>query len=140
MKKNNVIAVLAVCVMLSSLTTQAAAKSGGLLDVDARKEQLASPAYAEIRKACMAEDISQPDEDIPEPVDGLKETEGYGTDRSMSEFSWFMMISGGRALAGDKKAEEQIKRHFLNGLMPKRSMKLKKYMMLIMHSSVLCCR
>ncbi|MFA7276769.1 MAG: alginate lyase family protein [Pseudobdellovibrionaceae bacterium] len=113
MKKNNVIAVLAVCVMLSSLTTQAAAKSGGLLDVAARKEQLASPAYAEIRKACMAEDISQPDEDIPEPVDGLKETEGYGTDRSMSEFSWFMMISGGRALAGDKKAEEQIKKALL---------------------------
>jgi poly(beta-D-mannuronate) lyase len=111
MQKNKTwtVAALLFCALGFVSAPACAGHQGGLFDVKERKAQLATPEYAEIRKACMAQDISQPDKDIPKPVDGLKETEGYGTDRSMSEFSWFMMIHGGRALAGDQKSVDLIK-------------------------------
>jgi poly(beta-D-mannuronate) lyase len=85
-------------------------KQGGLFDVAARKAELQKPEFATIRAYCMAETgVSQPDEKMPEPVKGLKETEGYGTDRSLSEFAWYMMIHGGRAMAGDAKSEGLVK-------------------------------
>lgn len=111
MRNKNIL--LCVALLLSLSSAPALAKSGGLFDVEARRAELKKPEYAAMREACMAEDISQPDEEIPAPVRGLKETEGYGTDRSMSDFSWFMMIHGGRALAGDEKSEGLIKKALL---------------------------
>lgn len=91
----------------------ASAKSGGLFDVAARKKELATPEFSSIRTACMAENIDKPDKEIPKPVAGLKATEGYGTDRSMSEFAWFIMFHGGRALAGDTKSAGLVKTSLL---------------------------
>ncbi len=83
-----------------------------LFDVAARKEQLKKPEYAAIREACMAPEKSVDDE-IPEPVDGLKETEGYGTDRSVSEYAWFMLVHGGRALADNPDSAKLVKKGLL---------------------------
>ncbi len=78
--------------------------NAALLDVKARKNQLQTPEYATIRELCLAgeEIIKQPAEEIPKPVNGLKGTEGYGSDKSLSDLGWFLMIHGGRALAGEK--------------------------------------
>lgn len=114
MQKNKALVNLGVLLTVGLMSSSAmAAGTGGLFDVAKRKAELATPAFAEIRKACMAQDISQPDDEMPKPIDGLKETEGYGTDRGMSEFSWFIMIHGGRALAGDKASEDIIKSSLL---------------------------
>lgn len=86
---------------------------GGLFDVKKRKAELATPEFSAIRKYCMADQIEEPDDDIPKPVSGLEATDGYGTDRSASEFSWYIMVHGGRALAGDKKSGELVKQALL---------------------------
>lgn len=113
MKSSKNLLLCATLFLSLSSAPSAWAKSGGLFDVAARRAELAKPEYAAIRAACMATEVNQPDEEIPEPVKGLKETEGYGTDGSMSEFSWFVMIHGGRALAGEKKSEDLLKQALL---------------------------
>lgn len=112
MKKNKLLPVAAALLFaVSPGTAFSWDESGGLFDVAARRAQLQTPEFASVRKACMAEEgtVNQPDEDMPKPVDGLRETEGYGTDRSLSEFAWYIMIHGGRALAGDTVSIEKTK-------------------------------
>ncbi|MCC6597504.1 MAG: alginate lyase family protein [Alphaproteobacteria bacterium] len=113
MKNKNLLLGMAALLSTFVVTAPASAKSVDLFDVKARRAELQKPEFATIRAACMAQDISQPDEKIPAPVEGLKETEGYGTDRSMSDFAWFIMIHGGRALAGDEKSESLVKNALL---------------------------
>ncbi len=89
-----------------------------LFDVEARKKQLQTPEFASIKQACMADEsmisvatdkkLSQPDDEMPAPVDGLKSTDGYGSDKSLSDFSWYLMIHSGRALAGDTASETRV--------------------------------
>ncbi len=108
-KRNNFIAIAAMFAAFAPSPSLAGwGKTGDLFDVKARREQLQTPAYASIRTACMATDVEL-DKEIPKPVAGLKETEGYGTDRALSDFAWFMMVHGGRALAGDATSSAAIK-------------------------------
>lgn len=81
-----------------------------LFDVEARKAQLRTEEYAQVRKHCLAKDIGQPPEQMPTPVRGLKTTEGYGSDGSMHGFAWYMMIHGGRALAGVAESRQKIEK------------------------------
>ncbi len=108
--RNKVIAAVAALAIFAPSTSFAGwGKSGDLFDVKARREQLQTPEYASIRTACMAADVNAPEKEMPKPVAGLKETEGYGTDRALSDFAWYMMVHGGRALAGDAASETLVK-------------------------------
>lgn len=84
-----------------------------LFDVEAKKEQLQTSEYGLIRNYCMARDTSQPDDEMPKPVSGLKTTEGYGSDRAISDFAWYLMIYSGRALAGDEESTQKVKEALL---------------------------
>jgi poly(beta-D-mannuronate) lyase len=75
----------------------------GLFDVEQRRAELQQPDYAEARDACLAmavEDVVP----LPEPVDGLYPTDGYGTDHGTEDYAWAMMVLSGRSLAGDVTA------------------------------------
>jgi poly(beta-D-mannuronate) lyase len=111
-KKSRNKAIAAIAALVIFLPSSAHAmwgKSGDLFDVKARKELLKTPAYASIRTACMAQNIDEAEDQLPPPVAGLKETEGYGTDRSLSDFAWYLMIHSGRAMAGDAKSDEAVR-------------------------------
>ncbi|MFO1242228.1 MAG: alginate lyase family protein [Rickettsiales bacterium] len=49
----------------------------------------------------------------PKPIEGLYATKGYGADNNAEPFSWYVMVAGGRALAGDKSAETALKNNLL---------------------------
>lgn len=80
----------------------------GLFDVEARRAALGQPAFASARAACLA---------IPrdtawsglKPVDGLKATEGYGTEGAANDYAWAVMVLTGRALAGDAASEASLR-------------------------------
>lgn len=82
-----------------------------IFDVNERRELLQTPQYATIKNACMAtkDDIKQPTDKMPNPVAGLKTTDGYGTDRSLSDYSWYLMVHSGRAMAGDSQSEKRTR-------------------------------
>ncbi|MBZ9793059.1 alginate lyase family protein [Rhizobium sp. 3T7] len=111
-----VAAILSATVLPSS--TQAsvsqAANGGyqGLFDVKARKAFLAQNPSSDARKACLAVDADAKWLNI-EVIKGLTTTEGYGTDQSGNQYAWAVMVLSGRALAGDKRAEEMLKAFLL---------------------------
>jgi poly(beta-D-mannuronate) lyase len=86
----------------------AQAKVQGLFDVELRRAALAQPALTSVRAACLA---------IPrdsswgslKPIDGLKATEGYGTDGAANDYAWAVMVMTGRALAGDTASETSLR-------------------------------
>lgn len=80
----------------------------GLFDVGSRRMQLQTPEFASVREACLAVDADTTWLNIP-VIKGLDATEGYGTDRSANEFSWAVMVLGGRSLAGDAAATEMLR-------------------------------
>lgn len=80
-----------------------------LFDIAARKEALATQAYAPARQACLVSGGEKMLENVPTPMDELKETEGYGSDNRAEGFSWYVMVQGGRALAGDEKAAASLR-------------------------------
>ena len=84
----------------------------GLFDVKARKAFLAQNPSSDARKACLAVDADAKWLNI-EVIKGLTTTEGYGTDRSGNQYAWAVMVLSGRALAGDKRAEEMLKTFLL---------------------------
>lgn len=84
-----------------------------LFDVQKRKAQLQTNEYATIKNYCMALETKQPPKEMPEPIKGLKETEGYGTDRSLNDFAWAVMIHGGRALAGEVQSINLLKTTYI---------------------------
>src|SRR3712207_4029745 len=65
----------------------AQAKGQSLFDVEARRAALAQPTLTNVRAACLA---------IPrdpawaglKPIEGLKATEGYGTDGAANDYAW----------------------------------------------------
>lgn len=114
MKMKNRILIIAMSALVTFLVVpKKSVADVGLFDVKKRKAELALPEFSSIRKLCMADQNGQPDTDIPKPVVGLEATEGYGTDHSANDFSWYIMVHGGRALAGDKKSEELVKQALL---------------------------
>lgn len=85
------------------------AQAGNVLfDVKARKAELQMPSYQKAREYCMAENVKW-DGKLPDPISGLKSTDGYGSDNRAASFSWYVMVLAGRALAGDIKAERELK-------------------------------
>lgn len=86
----------------------AQSQPNGVFDVEQRRAALAQPALANIRAACLA---------IPreaswsalKPIDGLKATEGYGTDGAANDYAWAVMVLTGRALAGDVASEVALR-------------------------------
>ena len=86
-----------------------------IFDIDDRRSLLQTPEYQKIKNACMApkDNIKQPVDKMPKPVDGLKATDGYGSDRSLSEYSWYLMVHAGRALAGDATSQKLTKNALL---------------------------
>ncbi|EPE94407.1 alginate lyase family protein [Rhizobium grahamii] len=84
----------------------------GLFDVAARKAFLAQKSSSDARTACLAVDADAKWMDI-DVIKGLTTTEGYGTDRSGNQYAFAVMVLSGRALAGDKRAEDMLKRFLL---------------------------
>ncbi|MDG1287755.1 MAG: alginate lyase family protein [Rickettsiales bacterium] len=95
--------VIALCsVAAPSLATNIA------FDVNQRKAELQTPAYAKAKEYCLAKNVKW-DGKIPSPIKGLKTTDGYGSDNRPASFSWYTMILGGRVLAGDQQAAKDLK-------------------------------
>jgi len=95
----------------ASETTDSASYQG-LFDVTARRAFLAQKSSSDARKACLSVDADPKWMDI-EIVKGLTTTEGYGTDGSGNQYAFAVMVLSGRALAGDKRAEDMLKRFLL---------------------------
>jgi poly(beta-D-mannuronate) lyase len=99
--------------LLAVVPSYAQAKGQGLFDVEARRAALAQPALTNVRAACLA---------IPrdpawiglKPIEGLKATEGYGTDGAANDYAWAVMVLTGRALAGDAASEASLRDLLLN--------------------------
>src|SRR5258707_6545061 len=91
--------------MLTGFAAPVAAADGpGLFNVAGRAKQLALPEFAKLRNACLAIAADPKWADL-KPISGLKATEGYGTDKAAEDFAWAIMVLGGRALAGDQRAD-----------------------------------
>lgn len=88
---------------------QAHAGANVLFDISARTKQLKDADYAFARQSCLSVGENNDAVQAPEPIDALKETEGYGSDNRAEDFSYFVMAQGGRALAGDAKAAQGLK-------------------------------
>ena len=103
---------LVLCFWVSLASTHASANVV-LFDVDKRKKELQEARFKTIKEWCMASNYKKLPDEIPEPVKGLKTTDGYGSDRSLSNVAWFLMIHSGRALAGETKSEAIIRETLL---------------------------
>lgn len=84
-----------------------------LFDVDARRAELNKPEFFKAKAACLAIDLDRLGE-LPKPIEGLKATKGYGSDNNAEPYSWYVMVTGGRALAGDKASEAALKEALLS--------------------------
>lgn len=94
--------------LLTAGPSFAQAKGAGLFDVEARRAALAQPALTNVRAACLAVP-RDPAWNNLKPVDGLKATEGYGTDGAANDYAWAVMVLTGRALAGDAGSEAALR-------------------------------
>lgn len=83
-----------------------------LFDIAERRKELADPKRYKAKASCLAIDMDRLGE-LPKPIARLATTEGYGSDNSAEPFSWYVMVTGGRALAGDKAAAEALKNALL---------------------------
>src|SRR3990170_2532863 len=86
----------------------AQAKVQGLFDVELRRAALTQPALTNVRAACLAVP-RDPAWISLKPIDGLKATEGYGTDGAANDYAWAVMVMTGRALAGDLASEASLR-------------------------------
>jgi poly(beta-D-mannuronate) lyase len=86
----------------------AQAKVQGLFDVELRRAALTQPALTSVRAACLAVP-RDPAWSSLKPIDGLKATEGYGTDGAANDYAWAVMVLTGRALAGDVASEASLR-------------------------------
>jgi len=95
-------------VLCSLPIAQAHAATNVLFDISARAKQLKEADYAFARQSCLSVGENSDAVQAPDPIDALKETEGYGSDNRAEDFSYFVMAQGGRALAGDAKAKQSL--------------------------------
>lgn len=103
--KNYAIAAL---LSVTALTASPALAANGLFDVNARKAQLATPAFAAARKACMGVGLKRAEDPAPAVVAGFGSTEGYGSDKSALPFVWKVMILSARAMADDAASTTEL--------------------------------
>ncbi len=94
--------------ILSIGSSYAQIKGHGLFDVEFRRTALAQPAFTSARAACLAIP-RDPAWSSLKPIDGLKATEGYGTDGAANDYAWAVMVLTGRALAGDAASESALR-------------------------------
>ncbi|MGF9761382.1 alginate lyase family protein [Microvirga sp. 0TCS3.31] len=100
-----------VVLLLNILTigsSYAQIKGQGLFDVELRRAALAQPAFTSARAACLAIP-RDPAWSSLKPINGLKGTEGYGTDGAANDYAWAVMVLTGRALAGDTASEVSLR-------------------------------
>ncbi len=90
----------------SMMLVPSAFADGALFDVKARKAELQTSAFAVAKSYCMADGVAFKAK--LKPITGLKPTEGYGSDNRAEDFSWAVMVLGGRALAGDADSTTQL--------------------------------
>jgi poly(beta-D-mannuronate) lyase len=81
-------------------------------DVAQRKAELQKPEYTKARTFCAAKDIALPKK-LPDPIDALYAKSSYGNDNRMEPLTLYVMIQGGRALAGDEKAAAALGKELL---------------------------
>jgi poly(beta-D-mannuronate) lyase len=101
-------ACIALGLIVSVGAWDAQASTSILFSLPERHKELKDPDYAFARQACLSVGEGVSVETIPEPIDALQETEGYGSDNRAEEFSLFVMTEGGRALAGDPQAKDSL--------------------------------
>lgn len=102
-----------ITVFLLCVPTLAAAAPKVLFDVDSRRAELAKPDFFKAKVSCLSIDLDRLGQ-LPEPIVALKGTKGYGTDNTAEPYSWYVMVTGGRALAGDKAGEAALKEALLS--------------------------
>jgi poly(beta-D-mannuronate) lyase len=97
-------------VSFAALVVTSPAFAGGdiYFNIAERKAQLQQKEYAKAREYCLAGNINIPKE-IPAPIESLYAKEGYGNDNRMEPFTLYVMILGGRALAGDEAAAKALR-------------------------------
>lgn len=100
--------------VVGGMSSSVLASSSVLFSVAERQKQLQDADYAFARQSCLSVGEGVGEDQIPSPIDALKETEGYGSDNRAEEFSYYVMTQGGRALAGDEKSKQNLTHALLN--------------------------
>ncbi len=108
MKNILILPLLLLFLLVPSISQATSNGRSAIFNVVERKQELQKKEFELARKACLATNIKL-DSDIPQPIDGLKSTKGYGSDRRASKFAWFLMVHGGRALADNKESINKLK-------------------------------
>lgn len=98
---------LLVIILSSTLLAVPATAGAGRFDIEARRQELTKPQFAEARAACLALPRKKKWHNLV-PLPALLSTEGYGADRSTAEVSLASMVLSARALAGDRLAEADL--------------------------------
>lgn len=100
--------------LISGMLISAPVWAGDIyFNVATRKAELQKPEYAKAREYCLAANIEVPKK-IPAPIKSLYAKEGYGNDNRMEPFTLYVMILGGRALAGDETSAASLRELLLS--------------------------
>ena len=95
-------------ILFASFVATPVVAANGLFDINARKIQLAKPAYAAARQACMAVGMKNAEGAAPEPIAGFSSTEAYGSDKRAHPFVWKVMILSGRVMTNDATSATEL--------------------------------
>lgn len=99
-------------VLIAFSSEAMAAQPKVMFDIAERQKELADPQFHKAKASCLAIDMGTLGA-LPAPIARLATTEGYGTDNSAEPFAWYLMVTGGRALAGDTASAEALKNALL---------------------------
>ncbi len=99
--------------MLALPVGSAQASWRGLFDVEKRRAELASTQSRSARESCLAIRRNPAWANL-EPVTGLRQTDGYGTDQTSQQFAWAVMVLSGRALAGEIDSRTDLSKLLVN--------------------------
>ncbi len=95
--------------LIAILFNATSAHAGDILfNTKELQAKLQTPAYAAAKKFCQSDNVKW-DGKLPNPIDGLNSTDGYGSDNRPASFTWYIMVLTGQSLAGDAKATADLK-------------------------------
>ncbi len=104
--------IIILCSILMMAGGENASAQSISFDIAARRAELQKPEYAQAREYCLAAGEKWSPA-MPQPIAALHSTEGYGTDNGPEAFTWYIMVLGGRALAGDAQSESDLRKALL---------------------------